>query len=153
MYAAIRVRGNVNINRDLVKTLDSLMLSKVNQLVLVPDSEGARRMLDKARAYITYGEVSSEMLTKLIEKRGRVLGDKKVDAEVLKKTGFKSAGEFAEAVVSGKAKLREAGIKPVFRLRPPRKGHARGGIKKDFTVGGALGYRRDAINDLIGRMV
>jgi len=153
MYAAIRIRGNVNLNRDLVKTLESLMLTKVNQLVLIPEDKQNRKMLDTARAYITYGEASKEMLAKLIEKRGKVLGDKKVDAEVLKKAGFKNIEELADAVSSGKINLRETGVKPVFRLRPPRKGHARGGIKKDFTVGGALGYRGEAINQLIGKMI
>jgi len=43
--------------------------------------------------------------------------------------------------------------KTVFFLAPPKKGFERGGIKKPFTVGGALGYRADKINDLITRMV
>ena len=43
--------------------------------------------------------------------------------------------------------------KTVYFLAPPRKGFERGGIKKGFNQGGALGDRKDAINALITRMV
>ena len=41
----------------------------------------------------------------------------------------------------------------VFRLSPPRKGFERKGIKQAFTQGGALGYRGEKINDLLGKMI
>jgi len=40
-----------------------------------------------------------------------------------------------------------------FRLSPPRKGFGRKGIKTPFSIGGALGDRRDKINDLVKRMI
>ncbi len=40
-----------------------------------------------------------------------------------------------------------------YRLNSPRKGFERKGIKRPFSVGGALGYRADKINDLIKRMI
>lgn len=43
--------------------------------------------------------------------------------------------------------------KQVYFLAPPRGGFERKGIKQPFTVGGALGDRRDAINDLIMKML
>ncbi|RLI23172.1 50S ribosomal protein L30, partial [Candidatus Bathyarchaeota archaeon] len=43
-------------------------------------------------------------------------------------------------------------IKPVFRLHPPRKGF-KGKIKKSFKAGGASGYRGEAINELLERMI
>jgi len=42
------------------------------------------------------------------------------------------------------------GLKPLFRLHPPRKGYE--GIKRSFKEGGALGYRADKINALLRRM-
>ena len=41
----------------------------------------------------------------------------------------------------------------VFHLKPPLKGFERKGIKKPYSIGGALGYRGESINDLIKRMV
>ena len=43
--------------------------------------------------------------------------------------------------------------KTVYFLAPPRKGFERGGIKKPFTTGGALGPRAEKINALIVRMI
>lgn len=44
-------------------------------------------------------------------------------------------------------------LKPFFRLAPPKGGFERGGIKKPFKNGGALGNRNEKINDLIKRMI
>lgn len=42
---------------------------------------------------------------------------------------------------------------PFFRMHPPRGGFERKGIKKGFSAGGVLGYRGDAINTLIKKML
>lgn len=44
-------------------------------------------------------------------------------------------------------------LKPVFFLAPPVGGFERKGIKKPFTVGGALGDRKEKINDLLVKMI
>jgi large subunit ribosomal protein L30 len=43
--------------------------------------------------------------------------------------------------------------KGFFRLSPPRGGFERKGIKRHFADGGALGDRKDKINELIRRMI
>ena len=45
------------------------------------------------------------------------------------------------------------GLKPIFRLHPPRGSKGWGGIKRSYSVGGALGFRVDAIGDLADRMI
>ncbi len=50
-------------------------------------------------------------------------------------------------------KGKDGKLKKYFRLSPPRGGFERKGIKKDFTVSGALGYRGNKINDLIKKMI
>jgi len=52
-----------------------------------------------------------------------------------------------------RAKTKKGEITNVFHLNPPRKGFERNGIKQPFTNKGALGYRKDKINDLIQRMI
>jgi large subunit ribosomal protein L30 len=54
-------------------------------------------------------------------------------------------------VVDSGAKLEDSGVKPVFRLHPPRKGYEN--IKKTFAESGTLGYRGDKIGDLIKKMI
>ncbi|MFA4907370.1 MAG: 50S ribosomal protein L30 [archaeon] len=152
MYAVIRIRGNTGIRRELARTLDVIGVDRANHLVLVKESNSNAKMIAKAKDYITWGEIDENTLALLLEKRALLAGNKKIGVEFLKKKGFKGFAELAEAVMSGKTGLRELGIKKFFRLHPPRKGFERNGIKKAFPEGGALGYRKSAINKLIEKM-
>ncbi len=153
VYAVIRVRGTVNVRHDIKKTLQMLRLHRVNHCVIVEENETFKGMLQKAKDYITWGELDKDTLVELIKKRGRLIGDRPVDDEYIKSsTPYKSVEEFAEAIIDGKIRYRDLpDIKPVFRLSPPRKGYE--GIKRAYSVGGALGYRGKDINDLIKRMM
>ena len=43
--------------------------------------------------------------------------------------------------------------KKTVRLNPPKGGFGRKGIKKQFSAGGAIGARKEKINELIRRML
>ena len=76
----------------------------------------------------------------LVEKRGEESNSRESDS--------KGKIKYNDFVVINNKK-----IKKYFRLNPPRKGFGRKGIKHPYQSGGALGYRGEAINDLIKRMV
>lgn len=143
LYAVIRVRGTVGIRKEIRYTLESLRLTKPNHCVIIPKNECMDGMLKKAKDYITWGEVSDDMLNDLVSKRGRIssklFADSKIAVSAVKK------------IKDGK--INDSGIRPVFRLSPPVKGHERGGIKKTFVQKGALGYRGEKINDLLVKMI
>jgi large subunit ribosomal protein L30 len=110
-------------------------------------------MLQKAQHYVTWGEISKENIALLLKQRGRLEGDKKLFEEYLKEAGFKSLEDLAEAIYKGELEYDHiAKIKPVFRLRPPKKGY-KGKVKKSFVAGGVTGYRGEAINEIIKRMI
>lgn len=48
---------------------------------------------------------------------------------------------------------KRSGKKKFCRLNSPKKGYGRKGIKVPFKIGGALGYRKEKINNLIRRMI
>jgi large subunit ribosomal protein L30 len=50
-------------------------------------------------------------------------------------------------------KDQDGNLKKFFRLHPPKGGFERKGIKVPFSVGGALGDRKDKINELIAKML
>lgn len=125
---------------------------KTNHLVLINEKKNTEKMLKSVETLITFGELDQPAMEMLLEKRARILGNKRIDAEFLKKHKVASFKELAKSVLEGKAKLFDLGIKPVFRLRAPRKGFERAGIKKSYSVGGAWGYRASDINELIKRM-
>jgi large subunit ribosomal protein L30 len=91
-------------------------------------------MLTKAKDYITWGTVDDATLKLLYEKRGQdYRGNPDKENKFIKVNSRK--------------------LKPYFRLHPPKGGFERGGIKRPFTTGGALGDRKDKIRDLLTRMI
>jgi len=153
MLAVIRVRGSIRIKKKLNDTMKMMRLFRVNHLVLVSEEKQTKKMVEKVKDYVTYGEINEETLEKVLTKRGLLKGNKKVTLEYLKEKKISSFKELAEKTISKEVQLKELEIKPVFRLKPPKKGYERAGIKKAFTVGGALGYRATEINKLINKMV
>ncbi|HML06128.1 MAG TPA: 50S ribosomal protein L30 [Methanobacterium sp.] len=152
MIAAIRIRGRTGIKKDIADTLDMLKLTRINHAVLIEENPSYKGMLQKAKDYITWGEVDEDTVAKLLSKRGKLAGNVKLTEDYLKEnTDFSSVEELSKAVVDSGAKLEDSGIKPVFRLHPPRKGYE--DIKKTFVESGSLGYRGDKIGDLVKKMI
>ena len=154
MFLVIRVRGTTGVNRDIADTLKMLRLHRINHAVLVEDNPSYIGMLQKAKDYITWGEVNSDTLTEIIAKRGEFIGGIKVTNEILaelaENTGYSSIEELANSLINGDVKATDLDMKPVFRLHPPRKGYE--GIRLSINEGGSLGYRGKQINDLAVKM-
>jgi large subunit ribosomal protein L30 len=89
----------------------------------------------------------------LLKTRGRLAGNKPLtEGHLAKHTPYKSFTDLAKAVAGGQADLRTLeGVKPIFRLHPPRKGYEK--VVRDVHTGGSLGDRGPGINALIGRML
>ena len=152
--AIVRIRGKNHIQKTVADTLKMLRLYKPNGCVVVPNSPVYLGMIKKAKDYITWGEIDKETFKKMLTERGKVIGDKPVTEEYMKEKVKKGFEEFTEEYFSDKIELKDIpGFKTFFRLCPPSKGYERKGIKKPFSLGGALGYRKEKINDLIKRML
>lgn len=153
VFAIIRVRGIVNVNPDIKRTLKLLRLTKVNHCTLLEENKVYKGMLQKVKDYTTWGEIDKEILPKLMESRGMLVGDKQITEEYIKSaTSYNTFEKLSQAILDNKFKYKEIpDVKPLFRLSPPKKGYE--GIKRSFKNGGALGYRGKEINKLIGRMI
>ena len=152
--AVIRVRGKVNVNYNIAYTMKLLRLNRVNHCVVIPDTSYYRGMLQKAKDYITWGNIGEDVIKELISGHGRLKGEKPLtDAYLKKNTKFKSIKDLAKAIHDEKVDYKDVpDVKPLFRLPPPRKGGYEG-IKRSYQAGGALGPRDDDINDLLRRMI
>ncbi len=152
-YAVVRVRGTVNVNPDIKKTLQLMNLTKVNHCVLLEEKPSQKGMLQIAKDYITWGEIEKNILTKLIISRGKLEGDKALTDESIKSsTSFGNIDKLAQAIIDNKYNYKDIpNIKPIFRLNPPKKGYRT--IKRSFVRKGTLGYRGKEINKLIERMI
>jgi len=152
-YAVIRVRGQPDVNRDIEYTMGLLNMTRVNHLVVVPEDDVTKGMLQVCKDYVTWGEINEATLADVIRVRGRLSGDREITDDYLKEnTGFSSVEELAKAMTENEHRMKDIeGAKPVFRMHPPVKGYE--GNKRSYRNGGALGYRGEAINDLIARML
>jgi large subunit ribosomal protein L30 len=152
--AVIRIRGTVDRNISIKKTMNLLRLNRPNHCVIIDDRETYKGMLQKSKDIITWGELNPTTMKQLLLKRGRLEGGRKLTDDYIKSnTKFSGIDDFVNQFFNFQAGLKDIkGLKPVFRLHPPRKGHMRGGVKKPFTLGGALGYRGIDINSLIMKM-
>jgi len=152
MYVIIRLKGGVNTRPEIKDTLRMLRLNQINHAVVVEDTPNYRGMIHVAKDYVAYGKIDAATLATMLEHRGRLVGgDRLTDEHVAKSSQFKSIREFAEAVTSGQAKLKDMpGLNPVFRMHPPRKGHA--GIKRTYQQGGVLGNHGEEIAVLVEKM-
>ncbi len=136
LFAVIRISGMVKVRRDIAETLDRLRLRRKYACVLVNDEKELKGMLEKIKFYVAYGFVDKETLINLIKERGQSV-EGKIDAE-----------KIASGLMSGKGLL-DFGLKPFFRLHPPRKG-----IKSKLQYPkGVLGDNGSKINELIRRML
>jgi len=150
--AVVRIRGTVNVRKDVEDTLRMLNLERNCHATLIDDRPSFLGMLRKTQNVVTWGEVSKDTIALLLKKRGRIVGNKKLTDEYVKKIGYESLDALAEAIYNLEVHLKDLpGVKPVFRLHPPRKGF-KGSVKKSYSSGGETGYRGEAINELIQKM-
>lgn len=142
MIAVIRIRGISNINPAIKMTLEMLRLNRPNHCVVVHESPAVNGMLAKVKDYVAFGEVSEEVLFRLLLKRGEK--DGKALREVKNEDEIRN---IAKEITNG----RNVGdyLNPVFRLHPPDKGYKN--IKMHWPAG-ELG-QRGSIDDLLKRMM
>lgn len=150
---AIRIRGLSDISQEIKDTLMMLRLTRNCHATLLDNRPAYNGMLRKSKDCITWGEISQENIAILLKKRGRLGGDKKLTDEYAKELNYSSLADIAEAIFKVDLEFSSLPeVKPVFRLRPPTKGF-KGKVKKSYAAGGEAGYRGDAINELLKRMV
>lgn len=152
-YAVVRVRGHIHVRRDAKETLAYLRLNRTNHCVFVAKTPTAEGMLQRAKDYVTWGEVDPTVAAMLLVRRARLPGGKPIDdAYVKANSKYPSVNSLAKALAADEATLADVqGVKPVIRLHPPRGGFE--GIKRGYKAGGALGYRGTEINALLQRML
>ncbi len=154
LFGVIRLKGKSNLKKDVKKTLDYLKLYRKNHCTIVPATKNYVGMLKKVDRYVTWGELNDETLKILLKKRARLPGNKKLTENYLKEKTGNSLDEIANKLINNEIKIKDIpGLKSFFRLKPPRKGFERKGIKVAYSFGGAFGYRGEEINSLLKRMI
>lgn len=146
-WIVVRVRGGIHSRREIQQTLRELHLTRANHVTVIPEEPSFRGMLMATQGYVTWGEAEAETVQALLQARGQTRTGAKLSAA---RHGEPPVSELAASVLgSGLARVKT--LKPLVRLAPPKGGWK--STKKPFSLGGALGYRGRAINDLVQRMM
>ncbi len=150
-WMVVRVRGSIHARHDIAETLRFLHLARPNHATVLPEEPAFRGMLTKVQGYVTWGEAEAETVGLLLAERGRTPDGKPLAAADA--TAGAAAPPVAELArdVQARGLPRVASVRPLFRLRAPKGGWR--STKKPFALGGALGYRGKAINELVRRML
>jgi large subunit ribosomal protein L30 len=150
-WMVVRVRGTVHAKHEIVETLRYLHLTRANHATVVPEGPVYRGMLIRTQGYITWGEADPDTVGLLLRERGVTTSGAKVSVTTLgTEIPEKDLPELTRTVLTG-GLAPARGLRPLFRLKAPKGGWR--STKKPFGLGGALGYRGKAINDLVRRMV
>jgi len=148
----IRIRGTINVSQRERDTMRFLRVDRNNYASLIDDRDDYKGMLKKAKDWITWGEPDVETVIKMLEKRGRLPGEVRLKEEHVKGFGYKSIEDLANKLVNCEVGMHQIeGLKPFFRMHPPRKGFKKS-VKRPYRSKGELGYRGEAINELARRM-
>jgi large subunit ribosomal protein L30 len=152
MYAVIRVRGPAGVRGEIEDTMKMLRLHKVNHCVILSENAVNTGMVQKVKDYTAFGTIGAEEIEALLINRGRLAGgDRLTDEYVRENTPYADIKALAAALANEEVRIKDIpGLKPVFRLHPPRKGHA--GIKRTVQQGGVLGNHGENISVLLNKM-
>jgi large subunit ribosomal protein L30 len=153
-WMVVRVRGSVHAKREIGATLKFLHLSRPNHATVLPEDPSFKGMLSRVQGYVTWGETDEATVGVLLAARGRTpegrpLTEPPADGAP-PPTPSAEVSALAKAVVAD-GLPRVAAVRPLFRLRAPKGGWR--STKKPFALGGALGYRGAAINELVRKML
>ena len=150
-WMVVRVRGAIHSRLDVVETLRHLHLTRPNHATVLPEAPSVRGMLTRVQGYITWGEAEPETVELLLRERGETVhGERLTDADLNASLRAKDLPEVTRRVAEG-GMSKVVGLKPLFRLGAPKGGWR--STKRAYSLGGALGYRGRAINELVRRMV
>jgi large subunit ribosomal protein L30 len=146
-WLVVRVRGGIHSRHDIQQTLKELHLTRANHATVIPEEPSFRGMLMAAQGYVTWGEADAETVQALLTARGQTRTGAKLTAAP---SGLPAVPELVTSVI-GNGLARVKSLKPLVRLAPPKGGWK--STKRPYSLGGALGYRGRAINDLVQRMM
>lgn len=138
MILVIRISGMVEVPTTVNDTLSRIRLRRKYAAVLLKETDDNYKLLNHVRNFVAFGTIDTPTLVELIAQRGQALKGKKIDPAKV-------------ATDVEKKSLEELGLKPFFRLHPPR-----GGIKSKLHYplkGGVLGDNKADINVLVRRML
>src|SRR2546430_16364807 len=118
---AVRLRGTASDDPGVQRTMESLKLERTFQGRLLESTPSNLGMLRSAKGLVAWGEVSPDLLGRVLEKRGERDGADGLDDGFLRLLGKSSFDDLAKAVVAGGRRVHElfrGGVGGAVRVHP-----------------------------------
>ena len=150
----VNLHGLINVPRATRETLIQLGIGKRFAATVVGDDSVSKGAVHRCKDYVAWAPLDSDLLTALLQSRGRVSSSKTLDGEALKAMGFKTYADLAQAIIKGETSDRLSsvkGLKPFFGLSPPKGGFRRSS-RRQFKQGGILG-ENPQLPEIVRRML
>jgi large subunit ribosomal protein L30 len=152
LLLVLNIHGAINSSDPVRKALEELKVVKRFSASVVPGDASALGALKLCKEHVAWAPVDVALLAELLKKRGMVSTTKSLDSTSLKKMGYKDHDELAAKIVKDEMRLSAIeGLRPFFRLAPPR-----GGFKKSMrrasSEKGLLGSNPQ-LGELVRRML
>jgi len=148
----VNLHGKINSSAPVRKALSELKVERKFSASLVPDDPATLGTLKLCKDYVAWAPTDAKLIAVLLEKRGMVSERARLDAHALTAMGFKKHQELADKMLKEQLRLSQVqGVRPFFRLSPPRGGF-RVSLRKQFSEKGMLGSN-PKLPDIVRRMV
>jgi len=150
----VNLHGQINVPRGTRETLIQLGIGKRFAAAVVGDDPVSKGSVHLCKDYVAWAPLDSDLLTALLQSRGRVSNSKTLDDKALKDLGFKAYADLAQAIIKGETTNTLSsvkGLKPFFGLSPPRGGFKRSS-RRQFREGGILG-ENPMLPEIVRRMI
>lgn len=152
LLLVVNIHGAINSAGPVRKALGELKVIRKFSASVVTDDPPTIGMLKLCKDRVAWAPVEADFLATLLEKRGMVSSTRGLDPASLKKLGYKKHEDLAAKMVKEQLRLSEVeGVRPFFRLAPPRGGFKQS-MRRQFTERGTLGSN-PKLEEIVERMV
>ena len=152
LLLAVNLHGLINSSGPVRKALTELKVERKFSASVFTDDENTVGMLKLCKDRLAWAPVDEGMLATLLAKRGMVSESKPLDSASLKGMGYRSHEELAQKMLKDGIRLSKLnGVRPFFRLAPPKGGFKRS-MRKQYSEKGLLGSN-PKLEEIVRRMV
>ena len=152
LLLVLNLHGAINSSGPVRRALEELKVVRRFSASVVPGDSSTLGMLRLCKDHVAWSPIDTDLLATLLKKRGMVSVTKVLDSASLKKMGYKDHEDLAAKMVKEEMRLSAVeGLRPVFRLAPPRGGFKRS-IRRAFSEKGLLG-NNPQLSELVRRML
>jgi large subunit ribosomal protein L30 len=152
LLLVLNLHGAINSSGPVRKALEELKVVRKFSASVVPEDSSTLGTLKLCKDHVAWAPIDADLLVTLLKKRGMVSVTKALDSASLKKMGYKDYEDLAAKMVKGEMRLSAVeGLRPFFRLAPPRGGFKRS-MRRAFSEKGLLGSNPQ-LSELVRRML